>query len=801
LSPEAIDRPKDAQAVADGLTSYLDGVQERAQAAERERAVAVARAIEERRRRKVQLALAASVLALLTLGGVGTTYYLQQRAERDRQRVEQAAAVDRVVGHAVTLRDQALAHPEDVSRWHVALAAVEQAEVGDDVAAGERLQDLRSEIWAGLDGAERDRALLDRLVEIRSAEADDPGGSATDAAYAEAYRKAGIDVTRLTPARAGAKIKARPKSVVAGLTAALDDWAAIRRGRLRNAAAAALLSQAARGADPDPWRNELRTALDQADEAAQRTALQGLARKAKFEALGPISLHLLGTGLHDAGDDKLAESVLRRAQGRHPRDVWINYALGSVLGALNRTDEAIRFLTAARAIRPETAHVLAHALAERGDFDEAIAVFCDLLALRPNQVQHLGCLRLTLEERGRSLKVVAADIDRAVAPLREAVRLKPEDVEAHTILGRTLFVQGKLDEAIAEIRAVKRLEPNRRMDWVRLTHAFGALFGPKRPVPGQAYRAFWRYLPAIWTPDQALSEACYLHGNVLRDQGKLDDAIAHYREAIRLQPNHPEAYSALVHALKAQGKLDEEVAARREAIRLKPDDAVAYFQLGGLLQAQCDFAGAIALYRKGHQLGSKQPDWKYPSAQWIAEAEREAASTERFRTVLKGEVPPKDNNERLQLAGWCDQRKWPAAAARFRAEALASDPKLGDNFQSRTRHQATGGAVLAGVGQGEDEPRPDEAARKRFRAQARDWFQADLRLYAKTVESGNAKDCHVVVGHLQHWKVCPDLGPVRDPEVRKKFPAAERKEWQALWDEVEALLKRAQQGEKGTGKQ
>ena len=43
LSPEQIDRPKDAQGVADGLTEYLDGVQERLQRAERERAVAEVR--------------------------------------------------------------------------------------------------------------------------------------------------------------------------------------------------------------------------------------------------------------------------------------------------------------------------------------------------------------------------------------------------------------------------------------------------------------------------------------------------------------------------------------------------------------------------------------------------------------------------------------------------------------------------------------------------------------------------------------------------------------------------------------
>jgi hypothetical protein len=229
LSPESIDRPRDAQAVADGLGSYLNGVQERAQAAERERAVAVARAIEERRRRKVQLALAASVLALSTLGGLSTTYYLQQRQAR-------AAAVERVVAQAVMLRDQALAAPEDVSRWQVALTAVEQAEAGSDATAQERLQALRMEVKAGLDAAQRDLALLDRLADIRSAEADDPGGAATEAAYTAAFREAGIDVARLTPAEAGVKIQVRPHSVVLGLTGALDDWAAIRRNRRQNAA-------------------------------------------------------------------------------------------------------------------------------------------------------------------------------------------------------------------------------------------------------------------------------------------------------------------------------------------------------------------------------------------------------------------------------------------------------------------------------------------------------------------------------------------------------------------------------------
>ena len=197
LEVQPDDRPRDAGFVAERITAYLANVQDRVQAAERERAVAVARAIEERRRRKVQLALAASVLALTTLGGLSTTYYLQQRAAR-------AAAADRLLGRAITLRDQALMQPDDLSRWQVALAAVEQADSGLDATARDRLLDLRTEIEHGHDAAQRDRTLLDQLVDIRSSEGDDQGGSLIDRDYAEAFRRAGIDVASLSPSGAGA---------------------------------------------------------------------------------------------------------------------------------------------------------------------------------------------------------------------------------------------------------------------------------------------------------------------------------------------------------------------------------------------------------------------------------------------------------------------------------------------------------------------------------------------------------------------------------------------------------------------
>jgi serine/threonine-protein kinase len=174
------------------------------------------------------------------------TYYLQQWQAR-------TAADEAGLGKAGTLLDQARARPDDLARWRVALAAVQQA--GDALDGGDpgvrrRVESLRDEAQAGADAADRDRKLLDDLVDIRSAKIDDPDGSAIDAAYAGAFREAGIDVAQLSPEEAGERIKARPPAPA--LAGALDDWASVRRELRHDPAGAGRLARAARVADPDP---------------------------------------------------------------------------------------------------------------------------------------------------------------------------------------------------------------------------------------------------------------------------------------------------------------------------------------------------------------------------------------------------------------------------------------------------------------------------------------------------------------------------------------------------------------------
>jgi serine/threonine-protein kinase len=126
------------------------------------------------------------------------------------------------------------------------------------------------------------------------------------------------------------------------------------------------------------------------------------------------------------------------------------------------------------------------------------------------------------------------------------------------------------------------------------------------------------------------------------------------------------------------------------------------------------------------------------------------------------------------------------------AEAIEADPARANDLKNGNRYIAACAAALAGAGQGKDDPPPDEAARSRFRTQARDWLRADLGLISRQLDTGNPQDRAAVVEALKHWKHDPDLAGIRDAEALSRIPETERKAWQALWADVEALLERAQ---------
>ncbi len=560
LACEREDRPRNAGAVTERLTAHLAGVQERLRTAELARVEAQARAeeeakrriladalaekaqahaIEEGRRRRLQVGLAASVLALTTVGGLATTAYLHQRQAR-------AAQVELELNETTLLHDQARKAPDDLGRWQAAREAIKRVEVamGDQGNARARLRlgDLRREVEDGITAASRDRELLDALAEIRSRHLGGKPG-VTDMAYAEAFRRSGIDVDTLTPTEAAARLRARPAAVALPVLSSLDTWSLVRRNDQQPVERWRRPLDVARAADSDDYPNPRRALVERPDIRKQGAALRALSRDRQVAELPPASIFQLAAALREAGDPAATVTLLESAAQRHPDDVWINYNFAEVLAGLPaRREEAVRYYTAARALRPETAHNLGHLLDEMGRGEDAIATFRALVEVRPTEARNIGCLGTILLGRQRREEGLKA-LDQAIAAARETIGRRPNDPGEYYILGYLLAIRGETDGAIAAYQDALRIQPGH-------TGAITNLV------------------------------------TTLRKRGDQEGIIAALRTAIRARPDQAWSHEALSAALQAKGDLDGAITEIRDAIRLNPEEQAYRTQLNALLTSQ-----------------------------------------------------------------------------------------------------------------------------------------------------------------------------------------------------------------------
>jgi serine/threonine-protein kinase len=293
--------------------------------------------------------------------------------------------------------------------------------------------------------------------------------------------------------------------------------------------------------------------------------------------------------------------------------------------------------------------------------------------------------------------------------------------------------------------------------------------------------------------DNRRPEAHYNLGNALYARGRLDEAIAELREAIRLNKDDAEVRFNLGLALHVKGQLNEAITEYREATRLKKDDAKAYCNLGLALQSQGEIGAAVEALRRGHEIGSRRPGWTHPSAHWLHQAERLAELERRLPALLEGKATPAGLDERIGLAELCALKRLNRAAVRFHEEAFAAKPGLADDLDAGRRYKAARVAALAGCGKGLDTGKLEDEERARLRGQALKWLRADLEAWRRLHDSKaeKAPSAARVAQVLQNWLVDAGFAGVRGSEMLARLPEAERQPWQRLWHDVADTLKRA----------
>jgi tetratricopeptide (TPR) repeat protein len=255
----------------------------------------------------------------------------------------------------------------------------------------------------------------------------------------------------MAPEEAARLLGRRPTRVCATLLAALDHWLILANSE--KAPETGWLKQVLALADSDPWRQSVRLAREKND----RQALEKLAREADTAVQPAEALYVLERGLRQRGAITAALALLRRAQQTSPADFWINHNLGTALRDSQppQYEEAIRFLTVAAALRPDSPGArlnLGLALARTGRLDEAVVAYRQTIALKADYSAAHYDLGLVLDGQGH--------LDEAIGAFRRAIELTPDYADAQYQLGDALLRAGRPDEAVPAFRKAIALKPD-----------------------------------------------------------------------------------------------------------------------------------------------------------------------------------------------------------------------------------------------------------------------------------------------------------------------------------------------------
>ena len=94
----------------------------------------------------------------------------------------------------------------------------------------------------------------------------------------------------------------------------------------------------------------------------------------------------------------------------------------------------------------------------------------------------------------------------------------------------------------------------------------------------------------------------------LARRGQVDEAIDHYRKALKIKPDFAEAHINLGNALARRGQVDEAISHYRKALEIKPENAEAHNNFGVVLAGHGQVDEALQHFQKALDLASAGKD-------------------------------------------------------------------------------------------------------------------------------------------------------------------------------------------------
>lgn len=156
------------------------------------------------------------------------------------------------------------------------------------------------------------------------------------------------------------------------------------------------------------------------------------------------------------------------------------------------------------------------------------------------------------------------------------------------------------------------------------------------------------------------------------DAGRLEDAVRHYQLALRLTPNEARTHNNLAILLGKLGQRDAALSHHAEAVRLKPNAALYHYNHGVALMGSGEAGKAAASYETALRLQPDYADAHFNLGAACVKLNRFDDALAHYREAVR--LRPADPEYRAALAGALLLAKRPTEAlAEFR-RALAAKP-------------------------------------------------------------------------------------------------------------------------------
>lgn len=297
----------------------------------------------------------------------------------------------------------------------------------------------------------------------------------------------------------------------------------------------------------------------------------GLARSGKYEQAAPAleelarkgrsgaALYTLAICRAMAGDTAASAELLRKAADSGSESANLRLALGTALAESGQYEEALRQLRAAAAMDPESAAAHA-AMAE--------------------------------------VELLLGQADRARESAQEALSLDSDFALARAAMARALYQLGDAPGAAREFGKLLESEPGNADLLYNKAAALAAA--------GKNDQIIKEIAPAA--QDIQDPQIARIVGDAFDAAGQKDRAREFLTRTAELLPESEEARLKVARSLREEGKLQEALAAAEQLVRDLPRSAAARTELGRVVEAMGDAGKALDHYRAAVQLDRGSPD-------------------------------------------------------------------------------------------------------------------------------------------------------------------------------------------------